>query len=506
VLALLALLNAIESQTAMASNPGASTRVPSATLEGTRHEHPDSQLLLGAGSSALNLAWYRTPTSPAPLIVNSLGTYTADPDQGIHLVGDGCAFSACLGYAAEPGGEPSTLLGGHQQVVDQLDPYATPIVEGFSLREIAGDIDGDGVNDLLLDRMYLLMDPVEPTLVDYPNGVFLDDHAYLGPRAVGDLDGDGYADLFDAQRDTIGWAWDELIGPVTASIYPGGPDGFAQEPLWSLTFDRAVGSPLQLQVDGDPELELLVVLGQYEIVGYGESSYPYDLLTAIIDDAHTADPVVRLGTTLPASATYSQLMPPLHRLGDLDGDGADEVLIAVPDRRWPEDNPSYLPTTDLQVLSSTTDYDLHQPAMSLRLDYPDGNDRTKYLLVLVVDADRDGHLDVVATQASFEAMMQVWFGPLLPEPVVTPKTDDSGATADTGAATTMPTTTGAGTSDTGGAPDVTGSNEPGTSTSPASADAGRCGCAVSPAGGGLGGGLLLLGGLVGWRRSTRRCE
>jgi MYXO-CTERM domain-containing protein len=453
------------------------------------------------------LTWYRDATAQAPLIVTGIGTYTADPDQGIQLVGDGCAFSVCLGYAAEPGGEPSTLLGGHQQVVDQLDPYATPIVDGFNLHEIAGDIDGDGDNDLLLDRMYLLMDPVEPTLVDYPNGVFLDDYLQLSPRAVGDLDGDGYADLFDAQRDTLGWGWGDLIGPVTASIYPGGPDGFAQEPLWSLTFDRAVGSPLQLQADADPELELLVMIGQFELRGYGEVSSPFDLLTVIVDDAHTSTPVVRQGTTLPANASYPYLLPPVYRLDDLDGDGADEVLIASPDRRWPEDNPVYLPTTDLRVLSSTTDYDLHQPAMSLRLDYPDGNDRTRDMQVLVVDADSDGNLDVVATQASSEAMMQVWFGPLLPEPVVTPRPDDSGATADTGAATTMPTTTSAGTGDTGGAPDVTGSDESGTSTSSASDDAGRCGCAAaSPAGSGLGGGLLLLGGLVGRRRSTRRCE
>lgn len=392
-------------------------------------------------------------------------------------------------------GRNDTVVGGRYQIGDMLDPAKPPITEDHEgPLQIAGDVDGDGTVDLIVLKDDLLLhtalDGVATSAV--PPQV-LGTYGRMGyPFPVADVDLDGHAELFDSNPDAF------VSAPQTSTLvlHDGGPDGYAPLARWRLTEEGGSVHAVAVQADTDEELELVVLMADL-YTGYPYSNDLDNGRLLLIDDAHTEQPTVwRAGGTIPTlvwGIGGSARMPFLHNVGDLDGDGGDEVIVMMWDRDW-NGQP-----VDLQIVSSARGYDLDAPLASFNIgpDVPYAG--TRQARAHVADLDLDGHLDLVAVQSEVTPTIQVWFGPLYePPPEPTGLTGDTGAPPDTGSTTgpataTATTPTSSTTADTGVASSAAPSAEP-----PASS----CGCASRPTGS-----LWLPWGaaaLVGLRRRTRR--
>lgn len=195
----------------------------------------------------------------------------------------------------------------------------------------AGDVDGDGKDEILIvyiadsaaagtQRLYLVVVDAESgpsarvTLRDYPGAVDI-------KVAAGDFNGDGLADL--------------ALGVSTAThaelLVLINRDG-------EFVFDDAAGrsfvpiiaeSDLSLElaagnIDYDNAHELVVVLNEYDRdSGTGQASY------WVLDDANTG--YAELVGDMPVQGRdgqFYQAMLASVALGDIDGDGRDEIVLA----------------------------------------------------------------------------------------------------------------------------------------------------------------------------------
>jgi len=200
----------------------------------------------------------------------------------------------------------------------------------------------------------------------------------------------------------------------------------------------------------------------------------------------------------------NDIIPTLHAVPDLDGDGRDELLLEHQDQS--DDTPAPLAppgtkTIDARLLTSTNDYDIATPAATFTVDDPDSIDDQHTLHVLLQDFDGDGLVDLAAQQHPYwgsavqNQVVQIWFGPLDAHDGID-DIGDTGDTGDTGAGATGDTGGTEPTGDTGGptsgstqdtstTPSSTGDTG-GPSTTPADtgeeeASGGACGCQSAPA-------------------------
>lgn len=192
----------------------------------------------------------------------------------------------------------------------------------------AGDVDGDGYDDVIIGansafnlhgRVFVYygapggIDP-EPTVLEGTD-VGLQRSFGRTVAGVGDVDGDGYADV------VVSSDWSPDPGLLTSHgalyLYRGGPSGIATTPhsivRGSMTHEQ-LGSRLvgASDVDGDGVGDLAAFSSQgvriYRLGPAGISSTPYMSLTG-------SDP-----------AFGSDLAP----VGDVDGDGHADILIGSP--------------------------------------------------------------------------------------------------------------------------------------------------------------------------------
>lgn len=223
-------------------------------------------------------------------------------------------------------------------------------LEGLENSFIAGDMDGDGCDDLVAFRAFEEM--------AYETALWTgseDGFESAGTRAnadegvVADVDGDGYGDL--VVREVGATVEDGASGPGEVTVYPGGPDGPAEEPAARVGMDQAGLS--QKGVDGD-ELGTVLEAGDVDGDGYA------DVAAAVNRPAGGGKPPVDEGDVVvlpggpdgltgegacllrPEEADqYPQASPPpedeywdpyeefprtLLRLVDTDGDGTDDVV------------------------------------------------------------------------------------------------------------------------------------------------------------------------------------
>ena len=240
----------------------------------------------------------------------------------------------------------------------------------------AGDLNGDGYADVLA-TIYDYGGDVEAAAIFYGGSdglsadryeVRLTDRAFVGllllVAGAGDVDGDGYDDLLLGDPDA-----DDATGQV--QVYRGGPDGVAAYAAWTLTggasgdrlgAERTGGGIGDINGDGYGDLALgRVTPGEVDLYlgsadgpvyadtyvggpdtgfgaavsgpvdwdgdGYGDLALGAYALDAVYTWTGGADGLT-LGNILTASTSASYVGFPVVSAGDVDGDGDDELLVA----------------------------------------------------------------------------------------------------------------------------------------------------------------------------------
>ena len=372
-----------------------------------------------------------------------------------------------------------TIVAG--AVRDDASTFIFDYLTGASIAEIerywsflrpAPDIDGDGRVDFVTDRQVVLTHQAGAEVMPVPG--LEEERYYFVAYPLADVTGDGLGDLLAGYHSTTPAAfvptyprfWSTALG-----LYPGTPDGYATTPLWVVDTPTPMFDAVALQLDADPELE---------IMGLGNGYVDYALYQN--EEAITID-VVQGTPVVDAFDVHSGWFPERSKLvnmGDVDLDGLDDVLMTS----W-----DFTTEEHMKLLGSSTGYDPDTPLAR----FGGTTDYLEYGTFDVFDIDSDGHIDLIMGHAyAFE----LFYGPLYeaPEPVATGDTGTPAPTADTGSTTATgptgatahtgtPATTPTGTEptpvDTGTTPPTSG----GTGKPPSS-----CGCqAPAPAGGWLAG-------------------
>ncbi len=269
-------------------------------------------------------------------------------------------------------------------------------------RAVEGDFDGDGQDEVAIayqisnePMRLLIMDGGpsyafgEPIVVDTNTWqqVFLES---------GDFDGDGSVDL------VIG-----LVGETEAKLvtFLNGEDGLRPDGT-SRSLQRPGSLHLSMDsgnLDGDRGLELAVVANNNEGESaryyiYDDANRGFELVASDITAINTGD---RVETAVIADIA----------LGDVDGDGLDEVVLGGLDRTGTvrQDEPRYLVQVwddldhDLMQLAGL---DVSSRAGRLKPTSSGANQTLSFLHVLTADVDGDGAKEIVTNQFLYEDLRQ----------------------------------------------------------------------------------------------------
>ncbi len=270
------------------------------------------------------------------------------------------------------------------------------------------DVDGDGYDDLIgQDALHLYRDSgYERVEYPPPNVEALD-----GRRVpVADLTGDGRSDLiasYYVDEQFFGYFYNFDAGVI--ELHPGESGGYG-EPLWRIELDQPLFEALPLQLDDDPQLELLGLIAD------GFSTLGPDFRSVYVarfdfDETGQLDQQI-VYDELPDAVPFchGSCEPRMEPMGDVDGDGYDDVLVAISYQETKQE------TSALHILTGANGFDLTRPLLRLRETTEQlGPVGMKH--VLTSDLNGDGRLDVVLARDNGRDLdsstIQVWFAPFL---------------------------------------------------------------------------------------------
>jgi len=230
-----------------------------------------------------------------------------------------------LGSAAGPAHSAAWTTDGGQQ-----DARLGRSVSG------AGDVNGDGYDDVvvgaaLFDSLFTNEGQVRvfhgsatglaasPAWTEEGGSA----NALLGGSvaAAGDVNGDGYGDVLVGVQN--------LVNRGEARVYLGSPSGLAADPVW-----RYRGEPLEYfgsavagagDVNGDGFDDILV--------GGPSTNNPFRVGRAYLFLGSPSGPIGYYSWVLAASTPFTALGSVLAGIGDLNGDGLDDIAVGAPGER-----------------------------------------------------------------------------------------------------------------------------------------------------------------------------
>ncbi len=213
----------------------------------------------------------------------------------------------------------------HGSVIDPvtLSPVGDGWCEPVYSTPAIGDVDGDGRPDIVFggwDQRIHALDRFGRELPGFP--VAADDTVWSSP-ALFDADGDGAVEIFIGADSTPGGIVDHRGGIMRALSWKNG----TVVELWRQLPDEVVmSSPVIGDIDGDDRPEVIVGTGEYWYLtcGPGCGRDRVRVFAWHVDDGSPLPgwPVSTGGTVITGPA-----------LGDVDGDGLDEVVVSSYDGR-----------------------------------------------------------------------------------------------------------------------------------------------------------------------------
>jgi hypothetical protein len=206
-----------------------------------------------------------------------------------------------------------------------------PLHEGFFAGPAAGDLDGDGVPELVAtsnsgslyawhaDGTTVAGFPV--AIDGRPPEAFVEgaawENGFFASPALGDLDGDGDLEVVAAAMDQRLYVWDG-----DGTLWPGYPLLLCNEEPCDVLGARVVATPALGDIDGDGDLDAAVGSNELPVVA-GGWVYLVDLAAAELWGAPLHRPGLINQSILPM---IGEGHPAPVSLGDIDGDGDLELF------------------------------------------------------------------------------------------------------------------------------------------------------------------------------------
>ncbi|MCI4644319.1 MAG: Ig-like domain-containing protein [Hyphomonadaceae bacterium] len=380
----------------------------------------------------------------------AVGSFNANKDNGMGGVASDVGKSWIIfGTGADQPAtfDVSTINGTNGFVVigDQADDYAGRVITS------AGDIDGDGIDDILIsaDRtdtpgdkaggVYVIygtdsgfageidladIETGDGSVGTYIHGAAAGDRAGRDAHSAGDINGDGFADIiigaYQSTFDATGDTYDDHYAGKAFVVFGGsgglggtldlddldGSNGFTMDGLAAEDITgRGVSTAGDLNGDGIDDIIIGAPLADANGSNSGAVYVVYGTNSGFAANVDLSTLNGTNGFTILGENADAQSGFDLANLGDINGDGIDDILIGSTSK-FGNTNGSYVVFGNSSGFSSTLDLGSLDGSNGFQMPDITGGDNTGFSVSSAGDLNDDGVNDLIIGANGADPNMQ----------------------------------------------------------------------------------------------------